>query len=335
MPITVQDRNSALLVADLGMTIFHSKERKIVLTRMLPKGPRVFQRVSTWPLRKRGDVKPTAVTDTADKTTYGGRSLYDASGVLQRTWSEGWHVGTVAEIERVAGIKDNVQDEIKEDSLDLAVGIETLLGMEQECVKSAVSTDADKTRSMPTWLQTAAHSVYDVNEAFRPVTASHYSGTLAEYHPEDLEAQLVAMADQRGASMDLVMLAGLLLHGRVSKWPQHVSETDGSRAQTFSFQSNIERKIEMLVTELTFPSGKVRVVGTNYLYRDPANGEATAKTSRSGLLVNPSDWSLRWAKEPRMWENPNLGGGRRGFSDAILMLECKMPCGQGKIEISA
>jgi len=330
-PVTIQGRDSAVKVADLGMTIFYSRKRPTTITKMLKRGAKLRQDTCTWPMRTVGSVVPAAMMDDEDKTEYGGPGLGKGQMCIERVGSPGWKVGRIAQLQDIAGIKDNVKDAIGNDALDLAEAIEMVITSDQEARLESGAATPGLTRGMARYLQTAEQSVYPVPEAFRPVTACNVSTTLAEYHPEDMEDQLLAMAEQGKSPVDLVLLAGLKLASRVGKWPQHVAAADGSRGGTYTFNANNGKVISMIVTDLEFNAGKVHLVPVMTLLRDLATGEDTAKTSRSGMFVKPDNWSIRWADEPGAWRNPDLGGGPRGFHDGVFALICHQPVGQGTV----
>ena len=335
MPIGVQDRDSALKVADLGMTLFYDKEIETVLTKLFRRGDKLRQDVTTWPLRKRGVVATEAVMDKADKTTFGGTSDSKAQMYLERVWSPGYHVGRIAQGQEMAAIADNLADEIKRDRQDLAVSIENLLGSDQECQLESGAATPYKTRGIFKYLQTAAQGTLPIADGFRPSSACNFSGTIATYFPESLEAQLQQIAIDTQARPNLVFVAGPILRSRVSKWPYHATADDNSRGVTFAYQSSLGKKMAMVVEEMEFTHGKVNVVTSHSLLRDLATGATSAAGSRSGALIDPTSWRLRWMDEPSWWEVANAGGGPRGFHDAILMLVCYRPIGQGIVSISA
>jgi len=335
MPIGVQDRDSALKVADLGMTLFYDKAVNTVLTKLFRRGDKLRQDITTWPLRKRGVVATPAVMDKDDKTTFGGATDSKAQMYLQRVWSPGYHLGRIAQMQEMAAITNNLADEIRRDRQDLAVAIENLLGSDQECQLETGAATPYKTRGVFKYLQTAAQGTLPIADGFRPSTACNFSGTIATYFPESLEAQLEAIALDVLERPNLVMVAGPKLRSRVSKWPYHATADDASRDVTFKYTSSLEKKMAMVVENMEFTHGDVKLVTDFHLLRDLSDGSVSAKGQRSGALLDVDSWRMRWMDEPGWWEVADAGGGPRGFHDGILMLVCFRPIGQGLVEISA
>jgi hypothetical protein len=286
-------------------------------------------------LRQIGNVPVRTLMDKEDVATYGDRNDGAAQMYLQRVASPGYWLGRIAQGQQMAGIANNLSDLVNQDRRDLAEVLETVLCGEQECQAETGANTPYKTRSILTWLSAIAQGTLPVPDGFRPSAASHYTGTLAEYHPEDLEAQLAAMHTDVKDRLSLLFAAGMLLRGRVSKWPYHVVAADGARGITKQISGQGGRKVDLVVEELTFDHGDVKLVTAYHFFKDLETGADTAYTDRSGVLIDPAKWALRYMDEPSWWEQPDLGGGPRGFHDCIAALVCTMPRGQGYVKVNS
>jgi hypothetical protein len=57
---------------------------------------------------------------------------------------------------------------------------------------------------------------------------------------------------------------------------------------------------------------------------------ATVKNNR-GYFLHQDMWELRWNQKPKVYRPEFKGGGYEAAMDAICMLVCKNPQGEGKL----
>jgi hypothetical protein len=191
----------------------------------------------------------------------------------------------------------------------------------------------DATRGALQWLNPSAQTLYPVPADYRPTSAMEYTSAVGSFAETSLETMLKAMYGVRKAAMQYDLFAGVDLKARIDTFlivAPDVSNHTVIRAVNFD---GAEKTVERGVTFIETSFGTVRAHIASYLATDADTGADTAYSPKSGILVDLKKWELRFAIDgkPTMYDQPDLGGGPRGFCRAELMLVCKNPQAQGRI----
>ena len=168
-----------------------------------------------------------------------------------------------------------------------------------------------------------------------PAAACAYSSTLAALTETAFITMLEAAYKARNGKLDLDGFVGIELKGRMDNWTARDTEASASAYPVRTFNQDAKNMALIKTVDFyNFSAGQVRLHSSSHLRLDVA-GAATAYTHKSGLFLAMSMWRLGFMRKPGMKDLPDLGGGPRGFSDSIMVLECGNPLGQVMAEINS
>jgi hypothetical protein len=66
----------------------------------------------------------------------------------------------------------------------------------------------------------------------------------------------------------------------------------------------------------------------------PNFGGTVGKSNWRGYIIRPPSWKIRWNQKPTVYRPEFKGGSYKAAMDAIAMLVCNNPIGEGKIDPS-
>ncbi len=325
------DQSAMLKIQEVGDTIFVAESTKTPFSRLLKRGKKPVQELCQWPVQKYPDRAFTGTLDGADVSSYThtSREYMEAYCMILRT--AGWQVTQLAGLTRTAGVKDEKAKQKADDALILAQMIEKQL-LSSVDTQAESGSDPYQSRGVFSWLNSSAQSNKPVPANYRPDSACHYTSAVASYTPENMATQLAAMADAKKGPVTLTMFAGLTLKSTMSTWPQRQFGDDNVAKSLVNFTIDAEKKKFMQIVDLfQFDAGTVDVVPSWYLLATEATGAASAYSAKSGAMLDLSMWELCFLQAPQSKENPDLGGGPRGYHDAVYILKCLNPLGQGYV----
>ena len=326
------DKSDVIRVTEVGETIITAQSLDVPFTRLAPRGAAPQQMLASYPAQVYDPQAFGGVADGADQTTFAhtNRLAIQATGMWLRT--AGWLVSKIANLTRAAGVGvgKEVAKQRMDDGLKLGQMIERALLSNMDCVIGAGQTPY-QLRGLLQWLLATAQGVLPVNASLRPAAAANFSAALSTLTPTAFRAILRAMYTQKMGPVDVTNFCGIALKSRMSMWAER--DTDVA-SETMIRGYNLDasdRTFESIVDVFKFDEGMVRNVLSNYLACDPTTGLNTDESTRSGALVDLDMYELCWLQKPQDNELPDLGGGRRGMHDAVLMAKMLNPLGQGRI----
>ena len=332
----IYERDQVLKVAEVGDTIFVAQSDKVPFGRLLKRGKKPAQMVSSWPAQLYPDRKFMGTLDGTDMTTFNhtNREMLEACAMWLRT--EGWMVTRLANLTQTHGVKGKEEaKQAKDDSLILAQMIEKqLLSNSDTAIESGATPFCS--RGVFSWLSVIAQAFKPVPANFRPAALCAFTAALATYLPSSMEAQLEAAATQKKGKVDLTGFVGIKLKTQMSTWAQrHVEDVNTAQAtQRFNLDAE-DKKLLRVVDFFEFDAGEVKVFPSWHLLHTPATGVATANSSRSGAFLDLSMWELCFLDNPAAWLEPQKSGGPRGYHDAVYILKCLNPTGQCYVNTAA
>lgn len=325
------ERDLSLKVLNLGDTIFNAESKDTPLTRLMPRGKKPEGMLCSWPVEKYRREGLGGTLDGTDKTSYSKTDREAIEAYAQWFRSEGYMVSRLAQLTATAGVpvaKEKANQATK-DAISLAKKIErALLSIMDTQAESG--GDAFQIRGILKWLDTAAQTNKPVPAGYRP--SSEFTGALSTLTPSEFEVLLEQASDEKEGAVDLLGVVGIKLKRRMSTWAQRDTEASATAAALQSFDMKAsDKKLIQVVDVFEFDAGMVKVVPSWNIACDVATGAATAYTPRSGVFVDLSMWELCWLDQPGTYENPDLGGGPRGWHEAVGILKCKNPLGQRRV----
>jgi len=192
-------------------------------------------------------------------------------------------------------------------------------------------TEGYETRGALRWVGASAQSVLPVHADFQTPTGSKHLTALVNLTEDAFGDLLQSMFEQRLGLVKVKGLVGVALKRHISRYTTYV---DDSASQTPVRAMNQDAKSKAIINsidKLVTDCGEVDLIPTTFLARDEDTGEATDFTARSGLLMDPKMWELRYTRLPRMRDLEDRGGGPRAIIDLIAAVLCKNPKGEGLI----
>lgn len=330
------ERDVTLKVLNLGDTIFNAESKKVPFTRMLPRASKVPEgMLASWPVEAYRNEGLGGTIDGTDKTTYSKTDRQPMEVYAQWFRTDGFQVTRLAQLTASAGVKKG-KEKAKQAMADAVVLAKKI---ERACL-SIMDTQAEsgkkefRIRGALSWLDTAEQSTKPVPAGFRP--GSEHTSALNALTPTAFEALLEQAASEKEDSVDLFGVVGIKLKRRMSTWAARDTEASATAAalQRFDMKAS-DKKLVQVIDSFEFDAGSVMTAASWNIARNIASGAATNFTSRSGVFVDLSMWELAWLDEPGTFENPDLGGGPRGWHEAVAMLKCLNPLGQFRVYASA
>ena len=328
------ERDMVLKVAEVGDTIFIAQSTKTPFSRLLKRGKKPNQLLSEWPVQNSPDRAFNGTMDGADVSAYTAtnRDKLSAYGMLLRT--AGWMVTKLATLTNTHGVaaRKEKAKQAADDALILGQMIEKQLLGDMDTQAEAAPSTPYQSRGAFEWLKTSAQATLPVPAGYRPSSSAVFTSALDGFDPDDLEGMLEAMALQKKGSVNLKLFAGIKLKRRMSLWAQRQPDVANYTLFPVNSTRQEDKKLSQVVDVFQFDAGQVVSIPSWYMLCDASTGAITDYSSRSGLLVDTDMWELCFLEAPGSYENPDLGGGPRGFHDATYILKCLNPLGQGYVK---
>lgn len=325
----IYEADQVLKVAEVGDTIFIAQSDKVPFSRLLKRGPKPENMLSSWPVQVYPDRKFAGTLDGSDIASFNhtNREMIEAYNMWMRT--EGWMVSRLANLTRTWGVKGKEEaKQAKDDGLILGQMIEKQLLSNDEMAVEAGAVPY-RSRGAFKWLSVTAQTVKPVPTNYRPAAACAYASTLALFEAAIMEAMLEAAATQKKEAVDLTGYVGIKLKSKMSGWAQrHVEDVNTAQALTRYNLDAEDKKLLRVVDFFEFDAGTVKVFPSWYLLHTAEDGTATVNSTRSGLFLDMDMWELCFMDPPAAWKEPAKSGGPRGYHDAVYGLRCKNPTGQ-------
>ncbi len=231
----------------------------------------------------------------------------------------------------VAGVPDELMREIGRQTKELSKDIETACVSEQECRIGVSGTSGYRTRGIPNWISSSAQSVYPVDADVRTPSASIVTTSTGTTLTEDVLLNILqSQAGQRRASAPVMAWCGPTVKRIVNNMPQFLSSsasTVNSGAYPRAMRGgNFDRVIQSYNSDF----GEVSF-GISWNLAKLNTSTPTLNT-HGILLVHQDNWEIAWGEggKPQWVKKPYEGGHYEAFCEAVWMLTCWDPRGEGK-----
>lgn len=311
-------------------------EHETPALRVLPKGPKPVNVIKNYQSDTYDDPQPNAWPDGKDWDTFksAGANRKALSARIQ------WFVKTAAvsklaeDVTDTAGIADELAHEIPKKMTELAREMEASACSDQ----LAFADDGDtghKYRGMGQWIKNAPGVDADVavDAAIQPPAASIYSGTLANLNEDAVITVLSSMWDNTGSKGRKLGLVGKNLKKRFRDFQYFLPSS--TTTQSTSRVTQREEGDDTLGNTIDYYDSDW---GTLELHMTKWNAHPNFTTSGTasisawrGYFLNPGRWSWLWNQKPTVYKPEFRGGSYKAAIDAILMLLCMNPIGEGKV----
>jgi hypothetical protein len=291
------------------------------------KGVKPKSVLTEWVTDKLDNPSLAGKVEGVDVTTHVNR-LANRATVSNRvqTVPETWAVSReVQQSSDIAGVKNAVAESKAKALLQLKLDMAAITGSDQEAVTGTASA-ANLTRGLGKWLDaTNANIPASVR---LPAAQIAKTGDLAAAGGEvKFNAVLQATYEASGAKRDYTLYAGPGLKSVITNF------TRASGATT-NVVVNVpvdaeKRKITLAVDVYDGDFGLVKIVPDLFLGRATGTG-VTAESRDRGYLVTPSLFELGFLEAPTHVDQPDQGGGQRGFFEAMFAVRVLHPWGFAK-----
>lgn len=235
------------------------------------------------------------------------------------------------EVTDIAGVEDELAREINKGTKELSRDIEAH-ALDRYDHQEDNQTVGYKTRSVGSWIQTSAQSLYPVPAEFRPPTASvstTASGSLAENTVIDI---LESIGGVTKGPRTKTAFVGPKLKRQFNNMPLFTpaSALLGSPTGATGVVYNKDlskREVGRVMERYVSDYGPIDLVLSHFnaFFQDN-----TVEKGYTGYFLHQDMWELRWNMKPKWTRKEYQGGSMEAFCEAILMLVCKNPKGEGK-----
>ena len=234
----------------------------------------------------------------------------------------------------VAGIgkRGEQQRAVKKSIVELKRSMEATFCSDQDSQADDGSTKAYLTRGIGRWISNTAQTDLPCPPAFMTPATSIVSKTTATTLEDDINAAMESAYQQTGQQKDYDLICGTALKKRFSSfaaWVPNGVSTVPLR------QYNQDATSKAIISTVDFwqgDFGSVKLILSLFLAKD--SGVANVMNGR-GYLIDWEQFELRYNRMPAYKENPDLGGGPRGYVDSICGLVVYNPLGLCKIAPTA
>lgn len=309
---------------------------------MCPKGSEPVNTIYDWQMDAYDDPILGGVIDGKDvvDTDYVNPAARRAKahGRIQK-FRKAFMVSDMAQnVSDVAGVgrRGEMQRAIKKSIVELKRSMEATFCSDQVSQADDGSTKAYLTRGAGSWVSNAAGTDLPTPAAFVTPAASIITKTTATTLEDDLNAAMESVYQQTGQQKDFDLLCGTALKKRFSSFaawvPNGVSTVPLRRFNQDAASKAIINTVDFWQGDF----GSVKLIMSLYLAKDAPAGASQANIMNGrGYLIDWDQFELRYNRMPAYKENPDLGGGPRGYVDAICGLVVYNPLGLAKIAPTA
>lgn len=300
----------------------------------LPTGNKPVNTVFSYQAEKFKDPKVNAHIDGQPWTAF--QSAGDSRAALKAVVQ--WFDNTVSvsklhqDVTDLAGIQDELAREIPKKLKEMSRDMEVAFLDDQDCLEDN-GAQGYRTRGVPAWIATGAQTLYPVDSNFRPPSASvstTATGSLTENVIVDI---LESIGRETKSSETVTAFVGPKLKRAFSNMPLFTPASTlvgGSPTSAGGVTYNLDlanRAVSRIIERYNSDFGPVELVMS--WYNNNLTGNATSK-NYMGLFVHRRMWELRWNQKPAVYRPEFKGGSYEAAMDAICMLVCKNPRGEGK-----
>jgi len=230
------------------------------------------------------------------------------------------------DVSDVAGLADQLAKDIPKRLKEMATDMEANF-LEDWDGREGNEVQGYLTRGVGSWLSTSAQTLYPVDSNFRPPTASvdtTASGSLTE---DVIRNILQSIGKTTKSKAPITAFVGASLKRKFSDFPLFIPSSTSTGATGIVQQKSGGREWERCIERYSSDFGPVDLM-LNY-WLAAIDGSETVQNWR-GYFLHRDRWEVRWNQKPKVYKPEFKGGSYEYAMDAIIMLVCKNPRGEGK-----
>lgn len=228
-----------------------------------------------------------------------------------------------------AAVPDELSREITNATKELSRDIEAWMLSTQECQLGVTGTTGYLSRSVPNWVLNSAQAVYPVDAAIRTPAASIDATATASLTEDIVLNILQSIGSTTRSSSPMMAFIGPNAQRVWDNFPIFTPAA-ASTVNAGAYPQPLRGgALDRVIKSYASPFGTVSLVMSynNYIL----GSTATLKT-HSMLILHQDKWEVAWGTGgmPKWVQKPYEGGKYEAFAEAILMLTCWNPMGEGK-----
>jgi hypothetical protein len=232
-------------------------------------------------------------------------------------------VGAAGELAR------DIKKRLKEMGRDMEVAF---LG--DQPAREGTSVQGYLTRGAGDWIKSSAQTVLPVPSNFLTASAS-IDATASASLTEDIHRNILeSIWNETGTNEPIVLWAGPKLKRAFTGFQFLLpSSTSTQSTGVVTNQDAGDKTIIRTVNRYIGDFQEVEVRASSWIAQGtstPSIQSGTAVQNFRGYYLHKSKWELRWNQKPNVYRPEFKGGGYEAAMDAIVMLTCKNPRGEGK-----
>lgn len=321
---------------DWAQFVTLSDEHKKPLLSLIPKGKKPVDRLYNYQAEVYATPAKSNQPEGKDWSTFksAGLNRSELQARVER-FDETAAVSVMAqELGNAAGVADELAHEIVKKTEEIARCIECKFGSDDPAYVDDGVTQ-DRTQGMGLWIQSGTTSqVYATPAAVRPASAQISTATKANTFENAVRAVLQAQWKATGATGTMAFVCGSELKKRFSDFALYIPSDVATQSASLTTNRNMsDRSMQRIVDRYNSEFGSYALYLSPWLAHSGWGG-TTGKSDWRGYAIHPEMWELRWHTKPKWEKLQFLGGSYKAACYAILMLVCKNPIGEAKIDPS-
>jgi hypothetical protein len=307
--------------------------KSLPFTSMVPKGSEPANSIYDWQADAYDDAVLGGIVDGVDvlSTDYVNEASHRAKlhGRIQK-FRKPFSVSDIAQnVSDVAGVgkKGEMKRAISHAIIELKRNMEATFCSDQDSQPDN-GTVPYLTRGVGKWASNTAQTDLPVPASYLTPATSILTKTTTTTLETDINALCQSVYQQTGQQGDFDLLCGVALKALFSSFAAWVpSAVTTVPLRRFNQDAN-DKAIINTVDFWSGDFGSVKLILSLWLAYDSVAGPIR---NGRGYMMNWDLWELRYNRQPAFNENPDLGGGPRGYVDAIAGLVAYNPLGLAKI----
>ena len=313
-------------------------------TSMCPKGTEPANTLYDWQMDAYDAVALGGIVDGVDVQTTDyvnpAAKRAKAHGRIQK-FRTAFLVSDIAQnVSDVAGIgkRGEMQRAVKRTIVQVKRNMEATFCSDQDS-QADNGTVPYLTRGMGAWINAGEVTITDAATAcpaaFVTPAGSVCVKTTATTLETDVNAVMASIYQQTGQQKDFDLICGINLKQQFSSYAAYVPSAVTTVPLRRYNQDSTAKQIINTVDFWQGDFGSVKLILSLFLAAGATGGAAQNIINGRAYCIDWDQLELRYNRMPGYQENPNLGGGPRGYIDAIAGLVVYNPLGLGKFAPTA
>ena len=317
--------------------------KNLPFTSMVPKGSEPANSIFDWQADAYDGPIMGGIVDGVDvlNTDYVNEAAHRAKlhGRIQK-FRKAFMVSDIAQnVSDVAGIgkRGEMKRAISRCIVEVKRNMEATFCSDQDSAADNGTTQPYLTRGAGRWITSVAQTDLPVPPAYLTPATSILNMTTATMLETDINGICESVYRQTGQQKDYDLLCGTAvkkLFSSFAAWVPNAVTTVPLR------RFNQDADSKAIINTVDFwqgDFGSCKLILSLFLAADATGTPGVIANVQNGraYLIDWDLWELRYNRQPQFKENPDLGGGPRGYIDAIAGLAMFNPLGCGKVAPTA